>query len=54
MSQQKWKMKIFRKIPRVQPHDQEESQGVQNNHCSYFTTNLKQKKPSTVASITPS
>ena len=24
MSQQKWKMKIFREIPRVQPHDQEE------------------------------
>ena len=51
MSYQKWKMKIFREILGVQPQDQEESQGVQENHRSYFTINLKLKKPSAAASI---
>lgn len=45
-------MKIFREILGAQPQDQEESQGVQENHRSYFTTNLKHKKPSAAASIT--
>ena len=30
----------------------EESQGVQENHLSYFTTNLKHNKPSAAVSIT--
>ena len=33
--------KIFREILGVPPQDQEESQGVQENHRSYFTINLK-------------
>ena len=44
-------MKIFREILGVQPQDQEESQGVQENHRSYFTIKLKLKKPSAAASI---
>ena len=46
------KMKIFREILEVQPQNQEESQGVQENHRSYFTTNLKHNKPSAAVSIT--
>ena len=38
-------MKIFREILGVQPQDKKESQGVQENHRSYFTINLKLKNP---------
>ena len=37
-------MKISREIPRVQPQDQEESQGVRENHCSFFYYKVETKE----------